>query len=111
MDQEMGSREENRAFRDYDVLTAKEDYMGIPTKLFVSIVSLSVIVGFASKSLPVFLIMILGMGIPAYRSHQKDPQAWHILLRVLTRASDRWCAGQKNNNKRKLIVLKKGALK
>ena len=103
----MDHQEENKALKDYDVLTTKEEYLGIPTKLFISIIALSVIVGFAARSVPIGLFLLLVMGIPTYRAHQKDPQAYYIFLRVLWRPADRWCAGQKKNNNRRIYILRK----
>ena len=97
--------EEQKGFKQVAILSSREEYLGIPTKLFVSILIFSVGIGLAVRSLIVTVVFLLLLGYPAYQCHKKDPHAYFIWRRAAIRKHTRWCAGRSRN--RKMIVLQR----
>lgn len=105
LSQEKQTDEQNKGFKQVAILSSREEYFGIPTKLFVSILIFSVGIGLALRSLIVATIFLLLLGCPAYQCHKKDPHAYFVWRRAAIRKHTRWCAGRSRN--RKLYVLQR----
>ena len=103
--EEKQTEDQNKGFKQVAILSSREEYFGIPTKLFVSILIFSVGIGLAMRSLIVTIILLLLLGYPAYQCHKKDPHAYFIWRRAATRKHTRWCAGRSRN--RKLYILQR----
>ena len=99
------TEEQNKGFKQVAILSSREEYLGIPTKLFVSILIFSVGIGLAMRSLIVAIIFLLLLGCPAYQCHKKDPHAYFVWRRAAIRKHTRWCAGRSRN--RKLYILQR----
>ena len=99
------TEEQNKGFKQVAILSSREEYFGIPTKLFVSILVFSAGTGLAMRSWIVVIIFLLLLGYPVYQCHKKDPHAYFIWRRAATRKHTRWCAGRSRN--RKLYILKR----
>ena len=97
--------EQNKGFKQVAILSSREEYFGIPIKLFVSVLVFSIGIGLAMRSLVVIIIFLLLLGYPAYQCHKKDPHAYFIWRRAAIRKHTRWCAGQSRN--RKLYILQR----
>ncbi len=100
--------EEKEAFRQAKVFTQKEEYFGIPSKVFYNVVALSVGIMVAFRStygLCVSVIMFFLLIVPLYHIHKNDPFALVVWKKCLFRKHNRWCAGR--SEKRVVNILSK----
>lgn len=97
------NEEHKQAFKQVKVLTQKDEYFGIPSKIFYNIVAFSIGLGVILHSPLVGLIFLALLGIPAYRIHRHDPFALQIWISAVNRRCGRWCAGCAE--RRKLYII------
>jgi hypothetical protein len=100
------NEEQRQAFKQVKVLTKKDDYFGIPSKIFYNIVAFSIGLGAILHSPLVGLVFLAVLGIPAYHIHRNDPFALQVWIRAVSRRYGRWCAGR--GERRKLYIIKRG---
>ena len=87
------SDEQKQAFKQVKVLTKKDDYFGIPSRLFYNIVAVAIGLAVMLHSPLVGVLFLAVLGIPAYRIHRHDPFALQVWLGAVNRRCHRWCAG------------------
>ena len=96
---------QKQAFKQVKVLTSRDEFFGIPSKVFYNVVAISIGLGVLLRS-PIVSIVFLGvLGIPAYHIHKNDPFALQIWVRAVTRRYSRWCAGRAE--RRSLVIIQK----
>jgi hypothetical protein len=101
------SEDQQQAFKQVKVLTARDEFFGIPSKVFYNVIAFSIGLGILLRSPVVTVVFLFVLGIPAYHIHKNDPFALQIWIRAVTRRYGRWCAGRAE--RRSLIVLNKEA--
>lgn len=101
------NEDQKQAFKQVKVLTARDEFFGIPSKVFYNVIAFSIGLGVLLHSPLVSLIFLFVLGIPAYHIHKNDPFALQIWIRAATRPYGRWCAGR--SEKRSLIILTREA--
>jgi type IV secretory pathway VirB3-like protein len=101
------NEDQKQAFKQVKVLTAQDEFFGIPSKVFYNVIAFSIGLGVLLRSPLVSLIFLFVLGMPAYHIHKNDPFALQIWIRAVTRRYGRWCAGR--GERRSLIILSKEA--
>ena len=101
--------DQRQAFKQVKVLTAKDEFFGIPSKVFYNVIAFSIGLGVLLRSPLVSIIFLFVLGIPAFHIHKNDPFALQIWVRAVTRRYGRWCAGRAEP--RSLIILNQEAKK
>ncbi len=99
---------DNEAFKQSKVFVQREEYFGIPSKVFYNVFALSVGLMVAFRSIYgvfVGLIMFFLLIVPLYHAHKKDPFALVVWKKCLFRGHNRWCAGR--SEKRVVNILTK----
>ena len=96
---------QKQAFKQVKVLTSKDEFFGIPSKVFYNVVAFSIGLGVLIRSPLVSIVFLFVLGIPAYQIHKNDPFALQIWIRAVTRRYGRWCAGRAG--RRSLVILEK----
>ncbi len=91
------------ALKQARVFTHKEEYLGIPSKIFYNIIGLSTGLGIAFKSPIIGLLFLFLLAVPMNRIHKDDPFALKIWMRGFFRRCDRWSAG--HSESRKINIL------
>ena len=99
------SPDHKEALKNVRVFTGREDYFGIPSKIFFNIVAFSVGLGVILKSLWVGVLFLTLLGYPAYHIHRRDPQALFVWYRAWRRPHALWVAGV--FEKREIVILSK----
>ena len=99
------NEEQKQAFKQVKVLTKKDEFFGIPSRVFCNIVGFSIGLGVILHSPLVGLIFLAVLGIPAYQMHRNNPFALQVWIRDVSRRYGRWCAGRAEP--RKLYILEK----
>lgn len=99
------SNEQKQAFQQVKVFTKREQYFGIPSRIFFNVVGFSIGLGALLNSPVTAIVFLTVLGGPMYKIHKKDPQALEIWFRALSRPYNRWCAGRSDS--RKLYILTK----
>lgn len=103
------SIDQKQAFKQVKVLTTKDEFFGIPSKVFYNVIAFSIGLGVIVRSPIVSIIFFIVLGIPVYHIHKNDPFALQIWVRAATRRYNRWCAGR--SGRRSLIIIEKEARK
>ena len=99
------NEDQKQAFKQVKVLTSRDEYFGIPSKIFYNIIAFSIGLGVLLRSPLVSIIFLVILGLPAYHIHRNDPFALKIWVRAITRRYGRWCAGRAE--RRSIIILER----
>ena len=99
------NEDQKQGFKQVKVFTARDDYFGIPSKIFYNVIAFSIGLGVLLRSPPVSIIFLFVLGVPAYHIHKNDPIALKIWIRAITRRYGRWCAGRAE--RRSIVIFKK----
>lgn len=87
-------KDSDLAFRNVKVFTLQGEIMGLPSKLFIMGLGLTLMFGFVVRwwSAPLVAIAFF---VPMYQIHKDDPLALEIWRRAMYRHCNYWQAGRR----------------